>query len=527
MIVAIDGTVSSGKSTAAKGLARELGFLHINTGLMYRAVAAACLSAGVDTANKPAAASLASTLKIDLVEGPDGQHALVNGEDVTAVAKSSAVSSAVSDIADNVEVRKRLVAEQRRLGLEARPGAVLEGRDIGSVVFPDAEIKFFVTADLSVRAHRRYLEFTKKGEEISEETVLWQVMERDRRDRERPVGALVQLPDAITIDTSNLTPREVVLEMAEYVRNKEGFGEGLDLSFKIGPATFKNPIWTASGTCGNGEEFEGLADISKLGALVMKGTTLNPRDGNPFSRIVETPSGILNCIGLQNPGIKEVLEKKAPYLSEKGVSAILNISGSSAEEYGYMAAMAEASPHITAVEMNVSCPNVKEGGITFGTDPKVLGRAVKCARENLVMKPLIVKLSPNVTDITVMAKVCEAQGADAVSLINTLTGLVINTKTRRPVLGNITGGLSGPAVRPIAVRMVWQVAKAVKIPVIGLGGIECLDDALQFFIAGATAVQVGTANFYDPNFAPRLVGELENYLRKNKLSSVRELRGDF
>ena len=300
-----------------------------------------------------------------------------------------------------------------------------------------------------------------------------------------------------------------------------------DLSVKIGNVTFKNPVWVASGTFGNGEDLEGLADLNKLGAVVMKGTTLYPREGNPFSRIVETPSGILNCIGLQNPGLDVVLKEKARYLSEKGVAAILNISGHSAEEYGEMAAHAEECPYVTAVEMNVSCPNVKEGGITFGTDVKVLGPAVACARKGLKTKPLIVKLSPNVTDITVMAKCAEDNGADAVSLINTLTGLVIDTKRRRPVLGNITGGLSGPAVRPVAVRMVWQTAKAVKIPVVGLGGIEKLDDALQFFIAGASAVQIGTATFYEPRTAETVAEGLERYMAENGFKSIADLKGDF
>ena len=300
-----------------------------------------------------------------------------------------------------------------------------------------------------------------------------------------------------------------------------------DLSVKIGNVTFKNPVWVASGTFGNGEDLEGLADLNKLGAVVMKGTTLYPREGNPFSRIVETPSGILNCIGLQNPGLDVVLKEKARYLSEKGVAAILNISGHSAEEYGEMAAHAEECPYVTAVEMNVSCPNVKEGGITFGTDVKVLGPAVGFARQGLKTKPLIVKLSPNVTDITVMAKCAEDNGADAVSLINTLTGLVIDTKRRRPVLGNITGGLSGPAVRPVAVRMVWQTAKAVKIPVVGLGGIEKLDDALQFFIAGASAVQIGTATFYEPRTAETIADGLERYMAENGFKSIADLKGDF
>lgn len=300
-----------------------------------------------------------------------------------------------------------------------------------------------------------------------------------------------------------------------------------NLSVKIGSVTFKNPVWVASGTFGNGEELEGLTDLSSLGAVIMKGTTLNPREGNPYGRIVETPSGILNCIGLQNPGLETVLKEKAPYLAEKGVAAILNISGHSAEEYGEMAAQAEECPSVTAVEMNVSCPNVKEGGITFGTDVKVLGPAVKLARAGLKTKPLIVKLSPNVTDITEMARCAEDSGADAVSLINTITGMVIDTRKRRPVLGNITGGLSGPAVRPVAVRMVYQTAKAVKIPVVGLGGIEKLDDALQFFIAGAAAVQIGTATFYEPKTAENIAKGLEKYMAENGFASIADLKGDF
>lgn len=300
-----------------------------------------------------------------------------------------------------------------------------------------------------------------------------------------------------------------------------------DLSVKIGSVTFKNPVWVASGTFGNGEDLEGLADLGKLGAVVMKGTTLNPREGNPFGRIVETPSGILNCIGLQNPGLDIALNEKARYLSERGVAAILNISGHSAEEYGEMAAHAEECQFVTAVEMNVSCPNVKEGGITFGTDVKVLEPAVRLARAGLKTKPLIVKLSPNVTDITVMAKCAEDSGADGISLINTLLGMVIDTRRRRPVLGNITGGLSGPAVRPVAVRMVYQTAKAVKIPIVGLGGIEKLDDALQFFIAGASAVQIGTATFYEPRTAETIAEGLERYMAENGFASIADLRGDF
>ena len=221
MIIAIDGTVSSGKSTAAKNVARELGLLYINTGLMYRAVTAYCLKCGVDTKDKEKVAALANELRIDLVSCSDGQHALANGEDLTAECKGPLVSEAVSDIADNVKVRERLVAEQRRLGLEARPGAVMEGRDIGSVVFPDADIKFFVTAPPEVRAHRRYLEFKGNGKNVPEEEVLRSVLERDKRDRERPVGALIKLPEAIPLDTGDLTREEVTAKIVEHVKKYE------------------------------------------------------------------------------------------------------------------------------------------------------------------------------------------------------------------------------------------------------------------------------------------------------------------
>lgn len=295
---------------------------------------------------------------------------------------------------------------------------------------------------------------------------------------------------------------------------------------RIGTLTLPNPILVASGTFGNGEEMSSYVDLRKLGGIVMKGTTLHPRTGNPYSRVVETPAGLLNSIGLQNAGLDETLSTKAPFIKQFGIPAIINISGESAEEYAEMARRIDDCPSIDAIEMNVSCPNVQHGGIAFGTDERILADAVSKTRA-ATRKPLIVKLSPNVTDITAMAHAVESAGADAVSLINTLVGMVIDTKKRAPVLANKIGGLSGPAVRPVAVRMTWQVASSVSIPVIGMGGIEKLDDALQFFIAGAAAIQIGTANFYTPTVSTNLVDELQYYLSQHNLSSPAELRGDF
>ena len=299
-----------------------------------------------------------------------------------------------------------------------------------------------------------------------------------------------------------------------------------DLSVKIADLTLPNPVTVASGTFGNGEEMSELIDIKKLGGIFLKGTTLHPRAGNSPQRIIETPSGIINSIGLQNAGLEDTLKNKAPFVKQNGIPCIINISGSSDDEFAEMAKRIEYCDDVDAIEMNVSCPNVKHGGIAFGTNPKILSEAVKKVRA-ATTKPLIVKLSPNVTDITVMARVAEENGADALSLINTLVGMVIDTKKREPVLANKIGGLSGPAIRPVAVKMVWQVAKIVKIPIIGIGGIEKLDDALQFFIAGASVIQIGTANFYNPELCVNLVEEIKNYLEENNLNSVLDLRGDF
>ncbi len=299
-----------------------------------------------------------------------------------------------------------------------------------------------------------------------------------------------------------------------------------DLSVTIGALTLPNPVLVASGTFGNGEEMSALIDVRRLGGIVLKGTTMRPRTGNAPARVVETPAGLLNAIGLQNPGIDETLRDKAPFVKQLGIPCIINVSGESVEEYAELAARSDACAAIDAIEMNVSCPNVKSGGIAFGTNEALLGDAVRAARA-ATRKPLIVKLSPNVTDIARMAQIAEGAGADAVSLINTLVGMVIDVKRRRPVLANKIGGLSGPAVRPVAVCMTWKVARAVRIPVIGMGGIETRDDALQFFIAGACAVQVGTATFYNPRAAVELVEALRVYMIDHNLASLTDLRGDF
>jgi len=300
-------------------------------------------------------------------------------------------------------------------------------------------------------------------------------------------------------------------------------GPEIDLRVSIGSLVLPNPVLVASGTFGNGEEMAELIDLRVLGGIVLKGTTLRPRRGNAPMRVVETPAGLLNAIGLQNVGIEETLRSKAPFVKRFGIPAIINIAGETADEYAEMAARADACAAVDAIELNVSCPNVQRGGIAFGTDAQVLGATVRCARA-ATRKPLIVKLSPNVTDIVAMARAAADAGADALSLINTVVGMVIDVPRRRPVLANGIGGLSGPAVRPIAVAMTWKVARAVSLPVIGMGGIACLEDALQFFIAGAAAVQVGTATFVNPHCAVEIAAGLRRYLAAHGLASPRALR---
>lgn len=285
----------------------------------------------------------------------------------------------------------------------------------------------------------------------------------------------------------------------------------------------ETPVLTASGTFGFGEEFADFVDLARLGGVMVKGTTLAPRRGNEGVRVTETPMGMLNCIGLENPGVEVFLEEILPRIEPYGMHVIVNISGSSAEAYGTLAKMLDV-PGVAAIELNVSCPNVKDGGILFGTDPEAASSVVRAAKAN-TKKPVILKLSPNVTDIVQVAKAVEAAGADAVSLINTLLGMEIDIHRWRPVLGNVTGGLSGACVKPVAVRMVWQVAQAVRVPIIGMGGITSAKDAVEFFLAGASAVAVGTANFTDPTVTMRICDGLNDYLEQRGLSNIRELVG--
>jgi len=297
-----------------------------------------------------------------------------------------------------------------------------------------------------------------------------------------------------------------------------------NLSVDIGGIELKNPVMTASGTFGYGPEFAEYLDLNSLGGIITKGLSLKPRAGNPTPRIVETCGGMLNAIGLQNVGIDEFISSKVPYYRTIDTRVIANFFGTTVEEYAELAGRLDAIPEVAGVEVNISCPNVKQGGIVFGTDPGAASAVVEAVREKTI-KPVIVKLSPNVTDIVAMARACEDAGADALSVINTITAMAIDLKTRRPVLANVTGGLSGPAIKPIALRMVWQVARAVEVPVIGIGGIMTATDALEFLLAGATAVQVGTASFLDPGVAGRIVREMEQYLVENGIADVRELIG--
>lgn len=295
------------------------------------------------------------------------------------------------------------------------------------------------------------------------------------------------------------------------------------LAVEIAGIKMKTPVMTGSGTFGFGEEYTDFVDLDAVGAVVVKGTTLQPRSGNPGVRIAETPGGMLNSIGLENPGVDIFLREILPRLKKFAAPVIVNISGSEAAEYGKLAKLLDIDG-VAAVELNISCPNVKEGGIVFGTNPDSAASVVRAAKAN-TKKPVIVKLSPNVTDIAQMAKAVEAAGADAISLINTLTGMAIDTKSWKPVLGNIVGGLSGPAVKPVAVRMVWQAAQAVKVPVIGMGGIMTAEDAVEFFLAGASVVSVGTANFVNPSAAADIAKGLAVYLTERKLTNISQLVG--
>ena len=298
----------------------------------------------------------------------------------------------------------------------------------------------------------------------------------------------------------------------------------INLEVNLGPLRLKNPVLAASGTFGFGEEYASFFELEKLGAVVVKGLTLRPRQGNPPPRIAETPAGMLNAIGLQNPGLEAFLERELPRLRSINAAVIVNIAGDTEEEYLTLARELSETNGILALELNLSCPNVKEGGIFFGTSADVMTRLIRKVRR-VCRLPLIVKLSPNVTDIVELAEAAESSGADILSLINTLKGMVIDVSRRRPLLGNITGGLSGPAIRPVAVRMVYEVYRSVKIPIIGMGGITNLDDALQFFLAGARAVAVGSASFINPYTIPRLISDLQLFMESEGLQSLDEIVG--
>lgn len=299
-----------------------------------------------------------------------------------------------------------------------------------------------------------------------------------------------------------------------------------DFSVRIGLLRLQNPVLTASGTFGYGQEYADLVDLNRLGGIIVKGLSLNPRPGNMPPRTVETPCGLLNAIGLQNVGVENFIADKLPFLRNLSVPVIVNILGQDIKEYRKLAERLSNVEGIAALEVNISCPNVKKGGVVFGTDYKAAARVTMAVREAARL-PIIVKLSPNVTDIVSIARAVEEAGADAVSLINTLTGMAIDVETRRPRLHNVIGGLSGPAIKPVALRMVWQVAGAVKIPVIGCGGIMTAADALEFLIAGACAVQVGTANFVNPKATMEIISGIEEYLVRHNFKDVKSLVGSL
>ena len=298
----------------------------------------------------------------------------------------------------------------------------------------------------------------------------------------------------------------------------------VDLSVEIGKLKLKNPIMTASGTFGYGEEFADFIDLNRLGGIIVKGTTLHHREGNPYPRMAETPSGMLNAVGLQNKGVDYFIEHIYPRIKDLDTRVIVNVSGSCIDDYVAVCEKLSPLDKVAAVEINISCPNVKQGGMGFGTTCSG-AESVTSAVRKAYDGTMIVKLTPNVTDITEIARAVEAAGADAVSLTNTFLGMAIDVEKRKPMLSTITGGLSGPCIRPIAVRMVWHVANAVKVPVVGLGGIASGRDAIEFLLAGATAVQIGTANFVDPQVTVKAIGYIEDYLKRHQIASVRELIG--
>ncbi len=293
------------------------------------------------------------------------------------------------------------------------------------------------------------------------------------------------------------------------------------MAVSLGRLKLNNPVMTASGTFGYGEEYAGYVDLNKLGAIVVKGLSLKPRLGNPPPRIMETTGGMLNAVGLQNIGVDAFIEEKIPFLRQYDTKVIANIYGETYDEYKKVARKLSSVKGIHALEVNISCPNVKNGGLSFGSDPKIAARMTRAVKDETSL-PVIVKLTPNVTDIAAIAEAVEKAGADAISLINTLTGMSVDLKTRRPHLKNITGGLSGPAIKPVALRRVWQVVQRVSIPVIGIGGIMTAEDALEFLVLGAKAVQIGTANFINPLVTMEVVEGMKNYLAEQKIKDINE-----
>jgi dihydroorotate dehydrogenase (NAD+) catalytic subunit len=298
------------------------------------------------------------------------------------------------------------------------------------------------------------------------------------------------------------------------------------MSVTIAGITLKNPVMAASGTFGYGEEFAPMVDLNRLGALITKGISLKPMEGNPPPRIVETVGGMINSIGLQNVGMQAFIRDKLPFLRQFKTPVIANIFGGTVREYGELAKRLDDIPGIAGLEINISCPNVAKGGVLFGTDPKMAHRVVRSVKRS-TQRPILVKLSPNVTDITLIAKAVEEAGGDAISLINTLMAMAIDPQSRRPLLNNIIGGLSGPAIKPVALRLVWQVVNAVKIPVIGIGGIMTPEDALEFIIVGTRAVQVGTANLVNPTACIEIIDGIEAYLTRNGFKNINELVGSL
>ncbi len=300
--------------------------------------------------------------------------------------------------------------------------------------------------------------------------------------------------------------------------------DGVDLRIDLGGIVLANPVVMASGTFGYGFDYEGLIDPSRVGAVCVKGTTLLPRSGNKPPRIAETPCGMLNSIGLQNPGVGAFVREHLPQLHKAGVTVIANIAGDTVDEYAQIAAALDAAPGIAGIELNVSCPNVAQGGMHFGADPASIAKVIHAVKQATSL-PVMPKLSPNVADIVAIAEAAQDAGADAISMINTLLGMAIDIEARRPVLGNVFGGLSGPAIKPIALRMVYQVAKAVDLPILGGGGIICARDAIEFLMAGATAVSIGTGTFANPALARDVIDGIQDYLAQHNLSSVSRIVG--